>query len=107
MKEEKTTTVVATKEKLSPETQAIWDVLRVQPTEFYGLQNITLEDIVAPLNLDQKKLFLQLRASAALVSLEESMNKLVVRSLTGGVVPRFVLEGPIKGMAVVSNNPEL
>ena len=108
MKEEKTTpaTASSTKPKLSAETQAIWDVLRVQPTEFYGLKNITLEDVLTPLCLDQKKLFLQLRSAAALVSLEESMNKLVVRSLTGDVVPRYVLDS-VKGMAVVSVNPEL
>lgn len=104
MKEEKTTTPAAV--KLSPETQAIWDVLRVQPTEFYGLKNITLQDVLTPLCLDQKKLFLKLKSAAALVSLEESMNKLVVRSLTGDVVPRYVLDS-VKGMAVVSVNPEL
>ena len=111
MKEEKTTPTTAetafpTKQKLSPETQAIWDVLKVQPTEFYGLKNIVLQDILTPLSLDQKKLFLQLKSAAALVSLEESMNKLVVRSVTGDVVPRYVLDS-VKGMAVVSVNPEL
>ena len=110
MKEEKTTTpvtpVTPPTAKLSPETQAIWDVLRVQPTEFYGLKNIKLEDVLTPLCLDQKKLFLKLKSPAALVSLEESLNKLVVRTVTGDVLPQYVLDS-VKGMAVVSANPDL
>ena len=102
MKDKKVTKEVV----LSEETQAIWNQLKDLSTEFFGLKNITLKDILSPLALDNKKLYLTLKAPAALVSLENSLSSLVVRTALGDVAPKYTLEH-VKGMAVVSANTDL
>ena len=91
---------------LSEETQVIWNELKGLSTEFFGLNNITLGDILFPLSLDHKKLFLALKAPAALVSLENSLSTLLVKNQLLEVMPKYVVE-QVKGMAVVSLNPDL
>jgi hypothetical protein len=103
---EKKVAAETTEVVLSDEVQNIWNQLKDLRTEFFGLKNITIKDVCTPVNLDKSKLFLKLKAPAALISVEGSLSQLVSKNVFGDVVQRFTSE-QVRDMVAVSPNPEL
>ena len=57
------------------EADKIWSEIRLRPIEMFGLPNQIVEQHVTPFPADPNKLFLTLRSSAVLPSLEAVCNK--------------------------------
>jgi hypothetical protein len=98
--------VAAKKEVVLTEIQQkIWGAIKNVEIEYFGLPEQTIGKVCEPLNMVPEVLYLNLKSSAAVRSIEDALNKKTVK-VEGKRKPIFVIEQQDK-YTLVRQNPEV
>jgi hypothetical protein len=90
---------------LTEAQQKIWDAIKDLDVEYFALPWQTISTICNPLNLVPDVLYVNLKSSAAIRSIELALNKKVVR-VDKEMIPMFVVEQQNKYF-LIKNNPDI
>jgi len=85
--------------------QKIWGAIKDIEVEYFALPDQTIGTVCEPLNMVPEVLYLKLKGSAAVRSIEDALNKKTVK-VEGKKLPIFIIEQQDKYTSV-RQNPEV
>ena len=90
---------------LNEKQTQIWDDIKDREAQYYSIKNQTVSTISEPMNIDQESLYLTLKGPAALLSIEEVLGTLMIKSWSGKNIPKYIVEQRDQ-YACIMDNPE-
>ena len=77
---------------LSEKTATIWTDIKDLGVQYYAMKDKTISDVCEPMNIDADNLYVTLKGPAALVSIEEALTHLAVKSWSGKTISKYAIE---------------
>ncbi len=91
---------------LNEKQTQMWNDIKDLEVQYYALKEHTVGSVSEPINIDPDSLYLSLKGPAALVSIEEALSKMTVKSWSGKILPKYAIEQRDQ-YAFVEENPEV